>query len=233
LITGIPREFLVGDDKKDYHIHEKLATANSPFLANMIRKKEKFVDDKAPLFHYFYAWIYDRDGSLNFSPNQFSRPYARLVCLYILAYKLRAPAFVNAVLSEIIQTYKTTKTVVDNQTIKLVYEEGLQDHEIHELFADQIAHFGQATDITAFDNLDFAKAVSERLLLIRDSQRRHPAPNHYYIIKFREPEPEDDDNDGDDDDCVFVSENSAPGAPRQPSIAGARVKREMSATVEA
>jgi hypothetical protein len=186
----------------------------------MIRKEEKIVDDKATLFGYFYAWIYDRDGSLTFSPSRFSRPYARLVSLYILAYKLRAPPFVNAVLREIIQTCKATKTVVDNKTIKLVYDEGLQENEIHELFADQVAHFGKATDIEAFDNLDFAKAVLGRLLLVRDNDRRHPTPDQYYITKFQESEPEDRD-----DDCIFISENLSPGA--------TRVKREKSMTVVA
>jgi hypothetical protein len=129
-------------------------------------------------------------------------------------------------------TCKTTKKVIDNKTVKYIYDEGLQTFEIHELFADQAAQFGQSTDFTTYDNLNFAKAILGRLPLIRDSQRRgNPPPETYYIKKLQEPEPEPEEEE-DDDDCM-ITEIRPAANPRPTATGGPRVKKERSAAVEA
>jgi hypothetical protein len=216
---------LVGDDNTEYYIHEKLAIANSPFLAETLKKGEMKIGNNPILFKYFFAWLYDKDGDFKYQIPQNSRPYLQLVRLHMIAYKLRVPSFANAVHLEIIQTYNKTRQVVDNKTVALLYKEQLEDHEIHELFADQVAYRGLSQNFATYDNLQFVKAVLDRLPLIRDGRQTHPPPETYYITTIEDPEPEEED----DDECMFLGERPATEKTRSEFNSG--IKRERSATV--
>lgn len=215
-----------------------MAKANSPFIADLLKKAKKAnvseitVSADPKKFRYFHNWLYDKDGTFTYKAHDFYRsenslgyPFNPLIALYMLAYELRVPAFVNAVLQKIMEAHRETNQVAQISTIDLLYKEQQQSLPIHSLFVDQVAFHVHKDDILGWENLDFLRAVAHRLVLLRDGSSQEPTSKAYYITEIADPEPEAMEEDY-DDDCVFLSSQPAqnPGrASRAPTV-----KREHS-----
>ncbi|TLD30115.1 hypothetical protein E2P81_ATG06768 [Venturia nashicola] len=251
LITGKVTEFAVGNKK--FSIHDTLSKANSPYIADLLRKAKRenvteisiLADPR--LFKYFYTWLYDKDGlflykALDFhGPISPGYPYNALIRMYMLAHELRVPSFANAVLHKAMEVHRAMDQVCDASTITLLYKEELQRKPIHTLFVDMVAFHVHRDEISDWDNLDFVKAVAYRLVVLRDDSPKTPSPPSskiYFISDIPDPEPEPEaetepgaiEEDDDDDDCVFISSNPANAgrASRAPTV-----KRERSVQREA
>lgn len=217
--------------------------ANSPFIADLLKKAKKAnmsettISADPKMFRYFHNWLYDKDGAFTYKAHDFYRsenslgyPFNPLINLYMLAYELRVPSFVNAVLQKIMEVHRETNQVADKTTIELLYREHQQSLPIHALFVDQVSFHVHEDDVLGWENLDFLRAVAHRLVLIRDGSSQKPISKAYFIIDIADPEPEPEamEEDDDDDDCVIVSSQPAPNpgrASRAPTV-----KRECSTT---
>ncbi|QDS69938.1 hypothetical protein FKW77_001936 [Venturia effusa] len=248
LITGRATEFAVGDKK--FSIHDTLAKANSPYLADLLEgTKEEIVikmsiPSLARLFKYFHSWLYEKDGCFLYRPydwyhaeTQHGYPFIPLIRLYMLAHELRVPAFANAVLQKTMEVLKKTGQVCDASTVNLLYKQQLQSLPIHSLFVDMVAFNVHKDDILECENLEFLKAVAHCLVEIRDDSRQRPSQpisKTYFITTISNPEPEPEPqamDEEDDDDCVIIS--SQPAANPGRTSRAPTVKREQAADVEA
>jgi hypothetical protein len=225
-MVGKTVKFLVSKEKIEFHIQEKLVIANSPHLADLLKKVKLTLDSLDPaLFQMCNAWMCKMDGTFVYKPTLHMRardpgfPYTPLVRLFILAVKLRVAAFANAVLLKIVEVYQHFDQVADNTTISLIYKEKLEDQPIHTLFVDMAAHFTNKSEFVSYENLHFANAVIQRHILIRDDECKLPLPQDYYIRQIDDPE-----------DCVFVR---AEPATNPLSTPGPSIKQEHSATLVA
>lgn len=242
LITGRATEFAVGNQK--FSIHDRLATANSPYIADLLKEAKKAnitgisIPTEPRLFAYFHAWLYDKDGTFLYKAHDFyleesalGFPYNPLVKLYLLAYVLRNPSFANAVLKKIVQVRQETDQVGDVSTIELIYKEGQQGQKIHTLFVDLAAWYVHEANVVECENLQFLRAVAYRLVQIRQDLLKKPVPKDYFITEIAGPEREVL-QENDDDDCVIISSQPAANAGR--ASRAQTVKRERStADVEA
>jgi hypothetical protein len=191
---------LVGPDEREYHVHQDLLCAHSPYFAAASRKDWKegqehripLLCDNFTAVGLYVQWIYcgkifSRPGTAE-GEDQDGQPYSELRLLVealIFGEKIQDGAFKDAVIDSLIASINTPGKddkcwYPSGSMVDRVYEGTPEGSPLRRLMVDIHVNHGGRKWLEGVTNMDFLKDLAGDLYIDRESEtyRANPTASH-------------------------------------------------------